>query len=150
MTKSNTKTAEAIADNMQDSLETSIESGSKMFKDTMDQNVKFWGDMQALGQKNMDAWMKASTIMMQGGQKIVAQASESARTSFEGNMKAAKSLASAKSAQEAMELQSQLMQDMASTFMAEAKKIGDVQTKVAQEVFETVSERMADGMKSVA
>lgn len=150
MSKSNTKTAETVMDNMSDTVEQSFAASDKVAKDMMNQGMKMWTDMQAAGQKNMEAWLQSSTLAIKGSQDLMVQMSETAKVAFEDNMQATKALSSVKTAQEAVELQSTMMQTMATKHMSEAKKLGEASISIMQTSMEPLNKRLSEGLEPAA
>lgn len=97
--------------------------------------VKNFEDMQKLGEDNMDATLTALSVMSKGFQTIAIEMADYTRKVFEDGNAAAEKLLGAKSFDKALEVQSDYVKASYEQFVAQAAKVGELYTGLAQEAY---------------
>lgn len=99
-------------------------------------------DLAALGQANLDAIVKANTILFKGFEDVSRQAAAFTQASFEKAAAAGQNLLTVKSPQEAFALQSAFAQQSVEAFIAESTRLSQLSAKIVQEAFAPIAARV--------
>jgi phasin family protein len=126
----------AAADAVKSSVEQFTAASNAAFKDGVEKTLAALNDANGLSKKNLEAVVASVTAATKGAEALGAQAMAFSKKSFEDQVVAAKSLASAKSVQEVVELQTAFAKTALEAYMAEVGKMS-----------ETVSASVKDSMK---
>lgn len=111
-------------------------AGATAFKDAVEKSLSALSDANGYSKKNLEAVIASVTAATKGAETLGAQAMSFSKSSFEGQVAAAKSLAGAKSLQEVVELQTAFAKTALETYMSEVGKMS-----------ETVASSMKDSLK---
>jgi phasin family protein len=111
-------------------------AGATAFKDAVEKSLSALSDANGYSKKNLEAVIASATAATKGAETLGAQAMSFSKSSFEGQVAAAKSLAGAKSLQEVVELQTAFAKSALETYMSEFGKMS-----------ETVAASMKDSLK---
>ncbi|WP_417820681.1 phasin family protein [Terasakiella sp.] len=135
-------------------LSTQIQEGyNEMFEFSKEQMEKFFKvdgvdtfkaveDAMAFSKGNVDAFVKSSSIAAKGVQDVASLFAEMARTSIEENMVASKKVFECKTPQEIAELQAELLKSGYDKMMANATRISEASTKIAEEASKPLQQRV--------
>ena len=126
----------AAADAVKSSVEQFTAASNVAFEDGVEKTLAALNDANGLSKKNLEAVVASVTAATKGAEALGAQAMAFSKKSFEDQVVAAKSLASAKSVQEVVELQTAFAKTALEAYMAEVGKMS-----------ETVSASVKDSMK---
>ena len=126
----------AAADAVKTQVEQFTAASNVAFKDGVEKTLAALNDANGLSKKNLEAVVASVTAATKGAEALGAQAMAFSKKSFEDQVVAAKSLASAKSVQEVVELQTAFAKTALEAYMAEVGKMS-----------ETVSASVKDSMK---
>lgn len=99
-------------------------------------------DFAALGQANLDAIVKANTILFKGFEDVSRQAAAYTQASFEKAAAVGQNLLTVKSPQEALTLQTAFAQQSVESFIAESTRLSQLSAKILQEAFAPVAARV--------
>lgn len=127
-----------------------LAQGDKISREAMDKGMKLATDAQTFAQANVDAIVASATAATKGMQTLSAQIADLAKANIEHSMSAMKSLTGVKSAQEVFEVQTNLTKDAVERNMADAKKIAEASSALAQEVIKPLSERAKAAFEKTA
>jgi phasin family protein len=111
------------------------------FQDSFRTTAKQAEEFVSLGQGNFEAVVKATQVWTAGVQDLAKQVAASAQASVEEAVATAKALSSVKSPQEALELQTKLIQSSLEKTLAEASRIGEASLKLFQDTVAPLSAR---------
>jgi len=100
--------------------------------------MKNFEDFQKLGQSNMDAAMKMLGEWSKGWQNIAAEMSDYTKKSFEEGTAAFEKLLSAKSVEQAVEIQAGYAKRAYDGYMHQMSKIGGLYAELAKEAYRPV------------
>ena len=100
--------------------------------------MKNFEDFQKLGQFNMDATMKAFGEWNKGWQAIAAEMSDYTKRSFEEGTATFEKLISAKSVEQAVEIQTNYAKRAYDEYMHQVNKIGGMYASMAKEAYKPV------------
>ena len=112
------------------------------FKDGVEKSLSALNDFNAHSKKNLEALVASTTAATKGAEALGAQAMAFSKAAFEGNVAAAKSLASAKSIQEVVELQTTFAKSALETYMAQVGKMSEMASTSMKEAMKPLNERV--------
>jgi hypothetical protein len=107
--------------------------------------IKNFEDMQKLGQTNMDTVMKAFGEWNKGWQAIAAEITDYTKKSFEEGSATFEKLASAKSVEQAIEIQTGYAKRAYDGYMHQMSKIGGMYAELAKEAYKPVEKALQNG-----
>ena len=110
--------------------------------------IKNFEDFQKLGQNNVDTAMKLFGEWNKGWQAIAAEMTDYTKRSFEEGTATVEKLLSAKSVEQAVEIQTGFAKRAYDDYMQQMSKIGGMYTELAKEAYKPV-EKAATGRLSV-
>ncbi|MBU4529669.1 MAG: phasin family protein [Hoeflea sp.] len=99
-----------------------------------------------MSKEAMDSMLTTVSSMTKGFQQIAAEATEYSKKSYEDGAAAAEKLASAKSLDKAIEIQTDYAKSAYETFVAQATKMGELYADLAKEAykpFETAAAKVS-------
>jgi hypothetical protein len=102
-------------------------------------------DMQKLSQNNMDTAMKAFGEWNKGWQAIAAEITDYTKKSFEEGTATFEKLASAKSVEQAIEIQTGFAKRAYDGYMHQMSKIGGMYAELAKEAYKPVEKALQNG-----
>lgn len=110
-----------------------------MFRENMERFMSLTGDMGEISRKNMTTASECARATAKGAQDI----NKRAMTYFQGAMansiEASRTIASAKSVQEAVELQANFAKTAMETYLEEMNAIAGIMANTMREVFEPIN-----------
>lgn len=104
--------------------------------------IKGFEDFQKLGQTNMDAAMKMFGEMTKGWQAIAAEYSDYTKRTFEDGTSTLEKLMSAKSLEQAMDIQSKYVKRSYDEYMHQLAKVGAMYAELAKEAYRPMERMM--------
>lgn len=107
--------------------------------------IKNFEDMQKLSQTNMDTVMKAFGEWNKGWQAIAAEITDYTKKSFEEGTATFEKLASAKSVEQAIEIQTGYAKRAYDGYMHQMSKIGGMYAELAKEAYKPVEKALQNG-----
>ena len=107
--------------------------------------IKNFEDIQKLGQTNMDTAMKAYGEWNKGWQAIAAEITDYTKKSFEEGTATFEKLVSAKSVEQAIEIQSGFAKRAYDGYMHQMSKIGGMYAELAKEAYKPVEKALQTG-----
>lgn len=108
---------------------------------------KFTQDAAVLGQDQMDAIVKSTTIFQKGMEELVKVASQIAQDAGEKNAAATKALMSCKTLNEFADAQSKLAQSSYDQFLSNATKLSEMGVKVCTDTFAPINDQVGKTIK---
>ena len=102
-------------------------------------------DMQKLSQTNMDTAMKAFGEWNKGWQAIAAEITDYTKKSFEEGTATFEKLASAKSVEQAIEIQTGFAKRAYDGYMHQMSKLGGMYADLAKEAYKPVEKALQSG-----
>jgi phasin family protein len=123
-------------------LETMTLVGNKAFKDSIEKSLAAVAEMNTHSKKNLEAVIASVTAATKGAESLGALAVAYSKKSMEDQVAAAKSLAGAKSVQEAIELQTSFTKSAFEAYVAEVTKMSETVTASMKEAAAPISERV--------
>ncbi len=112
------------------------------FKDSFEKSMAALTEMNAHSKKNLEAMIASATAASKGAETVGARALAFSKKSFESQVAAAKALSSAKSVQEAVELQTGFAKTAFETMVAEANEISETVAASVKDAMSPINERV--------
>lgn len=135
------ETAKATADRLAD-------AGTQAFKESVDKSLATLTDLNTHSKRNLEAVVASVTAATKGAESLGAQALAFAKKSSEDNMAAARSLTSAKSLQEAVELQTAFAKTALDSYLAEVNRWSDTVSATVRESLRPINERVSAAVEA--
>jgi phasin family protein len=137
-----TKTAKTAADS-------AAAFGKQAFKDSVETSMNSFAELGAASKRNIEALTDSFNAASQGAQALGAQAVAYSKKSFEDQVVVAKSLASAKTVQEAMDIQADFAKSAMDTYMTEMNRWTETFTATAKSTFKPINERVTAAVEQL-
>jgi phasin family protein len=132
----------AAAEALKSNVDKFTAASNTAFKDGVEKTLAALNEANATSKKNLEAVVASVTAATKGAEALGAQAMAFSKTGFESQVAAAKSLASAKSVQEVVELQTAYAKTALETYMAEMGKMSEVVSASVKDSMKPLNERM--------
>jgi phasin family protein len=136
-----------------ETLKTTVEqfttAGNQAFKDNIEKSLAALSEMNVHSKKNLEAVVASVTAATKGAEALGAQAIAFSKKSMEDQVTAAKTLASAKSVQEAIELQTAFAKTAMETYLAEVGKWTETVSASVKESVQPLNERVTAAVERV-
>jgi phasin family protein len=117
-------------------------AGNQAFKDSIEKSLSALGEVNANSKKNLEAVVASVTAATKGAEALGAQAMAYSKKAMEDQVAAAKSLTSAKSVQEVVELQTAFAKSALEAYIAEVTKASETVSAAVKESFQPLNERV--------
>lgn len=147
------ETAKTYAEEAKTRIQSAVNEMNDKAKAAMEKSSKAMEEMGELAKGNLEALAESSKIATKGLEALSQEAVEFGRKSFEKSTATFKSFAAVKSPAEFFQLQSEMMSKALDAFATEAAKSSEAMLKLAGEVSQPISNRVAivtDKVKSLA
>jgi len=132
----------AAADTAKKTVDQFTAASSVAFKDGVEKSLAAMNDMNAQSKKNLEAIVASATASAKGAEAMGAQAMAFSKTLFDAQVSAAKSLSTAKSLQEVVELQNAFAKSALETYMSEFGKMSETFSASMKESMKPIHERV--------
>lgn len=116
-------------------------AGNQAFKDSVEKSLTALNEVNAQGKRNMEAVAASVTAAAKGAETLGAQVVAYSKTAFEAQVAQAKSLATAKSLQEVVELQTAFAKSMMEGYIAEMNRASEVVSSTVKDSLRPLNER---------
>jgi hypothetical protein len=107
--------------------------------------IKNFDDFQKLGQQNVDTAMKMLGEWSKGWQAIAAEMTDYTKRSFEEGTATVEKLLSAKSVEQAVEIQTGYAKRAYDDYMHQVSKLGGLYAELAKEAYKPVEKALQNG-----
>ena len=131
----------AATDTVKKTVEQATAAGNQAFKEGVDKSLTALTEANTLGKKNIEAAVESVTAATRGAEALSAQALAFSKKSWEDGVNAAQALASAKSVQEVIELQTAYAKTAMEAYLAEVTKATDTLSASVKDSFKPINER---------
>ncbi len=101
-----------------------------------------YDDVVSFNQNNIEAFVASTTLFAKGFEQITKQYVAFASESFEDAVEAGKKIATAKTVNEAVDLQTKVAKNSWEKAVAEGQKISDISTGIFKEASAPISDRV--------
>jgi len=132
----------AAAETVKSTVEQFTTAGNKAFKDAVEKSLSSLNDANAHSKKNLEAVIASVSAATKGAEALGAQAMAYSKKAVEDQVAAAKSLSSAKSIQEVIELQTSFAKSAMEAYMAEVSKMGETVAASFKDSAKPLNERV--------
>lgn len=130
------------AETVKNTVEQFTSAGSTAFKEQVEKSLSALNDVNAQSKHNLEAVVASVTAATKGAEALGAQVIAFSKESMQSQVAAAKSLTSAKSVQEAVELQTAYAKSAMETMMAQMTKMSETATASVKDSMMPLNARM--------
>lgn len=117
-------------------------AGNQAFREGVERSLASLNEANAHSKRNLEAVVESVTAATRGAEALGAQALSWSKSSWDHNVQAAQALTSAKSVQEAVELQTQWAKASMEAYMAELNRWTETVSATVKDSVKPVNERM--------
>jgi phasin family protein len=119
------------------------------FKDGVEKTLAAFSEANTHSKKNVEAVVASVTAAAKGAETLGAQAMAYSKKTFDDQVAAARSLASAKSVQEVVELQTGYARSFLENYMAEFGKLTETVSSSVKDSMKPLNERVTDMVERI-
>jgi len=130
------------AETLKSTVEQFTTAGNQAFKDSIEKSLSALGEVNANSKKNLEAVVASVTAATKGAEALGAQAMAYSKKALDDHVAAARSLSTARSVQEVVELQTAFAKSALETYIAEVTKASDTVSASVRECFQPINERV--------
>jgi phasin family protein len=124
-------------------------AGAQAFRDSVEKTLAGINDVNAYSKANLEAVVASVTAATKGAESLGSQAIAFSKKSVEDQVAAAKTLAGAKSVQEAVELQTTFAKSALEAYLANLNAMSETVTASMKDVFKPINARAAAVVEKV-
>jgi phasin family protein len=143
------QTAQAAGKTAKTAADQAAAFGKQTFKDTVETSLNTFSEINTASKRNLEALTDSFNAASQGAQALGAQAVAYSKKAFEDQVGAAKSLAAAKTVQEALDIQADFAKQSIDGYLAEMNRWTDTLAATAKSSFKPISERVTAVVEQV-
>ncbi|MDO1558461.1 TIGR01841 family phasin [Brevundimonas sp. 2R-24] len=136
------ETVKAAADTARKTAEKAQAASVNAFRDGMDRSLNAMGELTAASKRNLEAAVESATAATRGFEALNTEALAWGKKSWEDGVNTAQALASARSVQEVVELQTAWAKSASEAYMAELNRMTEIMTASVKDTFRPINERM--------
>jgi phasin family protein len=129
-----------------EAIKTTVEkmttASNQAYKDGVEKTLSALSEVNALSKSNVEAVVESLTAATKGAEAVGTQAAAFSKKSFEDAVAASKSLTSAKSLQEVIELQSTYAKSAMEAYVAEMNALSQTLSASFKDTFSPINARM--------
>ena len=129
------------AETIKTTVEKFTTAGNQAFKDSIEKSLSALGEINTHSKKNLEAVVASVTAATKGAESLGSQVVAYAKKSAEDNTAAMRSLSSAKSLQEAIELQTTFAKGALEGYLAEMTRWSETVSSSVRESLRPINER---------
>jgi phasin family protein len=108
-----------------------------------------YDELTALGKDNLDALVKASTVLVKGFETLGKEVASYGQASIEKSVANAQALFGVKTLRELVEVQTEITKQAFDTWVEQGTKLGELSVKVANEAFEPIQEQVTVAVEKI-
>lgn len=124
-------------------VETFAAASNEAVKEGFEKSIAALNDMSAFQRESIDAVIASATTASKSLEELNTRAVDYTRKSFEDGMTTARSLASAKSVQEVVEIHADYTKSAMEAWLAEVNKTSDLMSAMMKDTFKPLNDRFA-------
>jgi len=132
---------ESGADTVRMTVDQFATAGNQAFKDGVEKSLTAINEANAQGKRNMEAVAASVTAAAKGAETLGAQVMAYSKKAFEDHVAQAKALATAKSVQEVVELQTSFAKTALEAYIAEMNRASEVVSTTVKDSLRPLNER---------
>lgn len=136
------QTAQAAGKTAKTAADQAAAFGKQTFKESVETSLNTFTEISAASKRNLEALTDSFNAASQGAQALGAQAVAYSKKAFEDQVGAAKSLAAAKTVQEALDIQADFAKQAIDGYLAEMNRWTDTFTATAKSSFKPINDRV--------
>ena len=130
------------AETLKATVEQFTTAGNQAFKEGIEKSLAALGEANTHSKKNLEAVVASVTAATKGAESLGAQAMAYSKKSLEDQVAAAKSLTTAKSVQEVVELQTAFAKSSLEAYVAQMNMASETVAASVKECFQPLNERV--------
>ena len=134
----------SVAETAKSTVEQFTVASNTAFKDGVEKTLAAINEANSHSKKNLEAVVASVTAAAKGAETVGAQAMAFSKKAFDEQVAAARTLASAKSVQEVVELQTTLARTFLESYMAEVGKLTETVSSSVKDSMKPLNERVTD------
>ena len=134
---------------VQDTIETMTAASNDAFREGFEKSLKSVDDINSFSKDNMDAVMASATTAGKGIETLNTNAVAFAKKSMEDTVAATKSLTTAKSVQDVVEVQADFMKSAMDAYLAEINKATELYAGAVKTSLKPLNDRVAATVEMV-
>jgi phasin family protein len=139
----------SVAESAKSTVEQFTVASNTAFKDGVEKTLAAFNEANSLSKKNLEAYVASVSAAAKGAEIVGAQAMAFSKKTFDDQIAAARSLATAKSVQEVVELQTTFARSFLETYMSEAGKLSETVSSAVKDSMKPLNERVTDLVERV-
>lgn len=146
--KGETEAIDAMAQASQQAFENAVKSGTENYEKAfasarkqIDEAIRNYDDVAAFGKDNFEAAVAAGNAYAKGVEALSSEVLAFQKQSLESGVATAKALFTAKTVQEAMDIQAGFAKSYMESLLNQSSKLGELSTKVAQQTADPLQSR---------
>ena len=124
-------------------------AGNTAVKESFEKSLAAFNEMNVHSKKNLEALVASMTAAAKGAETVGARAMAFSRKAVEDQVAAAKALTSAKSIQEAVELQTGFAKSALESVVAEVQELSEITSGSVKDALSPINERVTAFVESV-
>jgi len=132
----------AAAETVKSAVDQFTTAGNQAFKDAVEKSLSGLNEMNAHSKKNLEAVIASVTAAAKGAEALGAETVAFSKAAMENHVAAAKSLSSAKSVQEVVELQTGYAKAAMEAYMAQLGKASEIVSASLKDSLKPLNERV--------
>jgi phasin family protein len=136
------KSMAAATEAMKTTMEQFTTAGNQAFKDNMEKSLSALSQFNTYSKQNLEAVVASATAAAKGAEAISAQTLAYSKKSLEDNVAAAKTLASCKSLQEAVEYQTTFARTAMESYLAQMSSMSETFAASMKDSLKPINERV--------
>ena len=134
----------SVAETAKSTVEQFTAASNTAFKDGVEKTLAAFNEANVHSKKNLEAVVASVTAYAKGAESVGAQVVAFSKKTFDDQVSAARSLASAKSVQEVVELQTNLARTFLESYIAEVGKLTEAVSASVKDSIKPLNERATD------
>ena len=134
--------AETAAKTAKSTVDTFTAASGTAFKDGVEKTLAALNEANTVSKKNLEAVIASVTAATKGAEALGAQAIAYSKAGFESQVAAARSLATAKSVQDVLELQTAFAKTAMEGYLAEVGKMSETLSAAVKDSVKPLNERV--------
>lgn len=134
----------SVAETAKSTVEQFTVASNTAFKDGVEKTLAAFSEANTHSKKNLEAVVASVTAAAKGAESVGAQAMAFSKKTFDDQVAAARTLATAKSVQEVVELQTTLARTFLEGYMAEVGKLTETVSSSVKDSMKPLNERVTD------
>jgi phasin family protein len=139
----------SAAETAKSTVEQFTAASSTAFKDGVEKTLAAINEANTYSKKNLEAVVASVTAAAKGAEALGAQAMAFSKKAFDDQVAAARSLAGAKSVQEAVELQTNFARSFLESYIAEVTKLSETVSASVKDSMKPINERVTDVVEKI-